>query len=210
VVKTFGPVHVEPTRSSAALEYVWKEDTRVDGTQFELGSRPLKRNSDKDWEVIRESAKRGELDAIPADVFVRCYSQLKRIAVDYCQPVGFERQVFVFWGITGSGKSRRAWSEAGMDAYPKDPLTKFWDGYRGQEHVVIEEFDGGIDISHMLRWLDRYPVIVEVKGSSRCLNATHYWITSNVDPRLWYPEAKEEQKAALMRRMQITHFDFLE
>jgi len=35
------------------------------------------------------------------------------------------------------------------------------DGYRGQEHVVFDEFRGGIDISHVLRWFDRYPVIVE-------------------------------------------------
>lgn len=26
----FGPVHSEPTKSSAAGEYVWKEDTRVE------------------------------------------------------------------------------------------------------------------------------------------------------------------------------------
>jgi len=27
-----------------------------------------------------------------------------------------------------------------------------------------------------------------------------------VDPRQWYPEANTEQKAALLRRMKITHF----
>lgn len=29
--------HVELSRSEAASEYVWKEDTRVEGTQFEIG-----------------------------------------------------------------------------------------------------------------------------------------------------------------------------
>lgn len=38
-------VHAEPTRSSAAREYVWKEDTRVDGSQFELGSWSIRRNN---------------------------------------------------------------------------------------------------------------------------------------------------------------------
>lgn len=34
------------------------------------------------------------------------------------------REVHCFWGTTGSGKSFRAWAEAGLDAYPKDPRTK--------------------------------------------------------------------------------------
>lgn len=56
--------HVEPSRSAAADDYVWKEETRVDGTQFELGERPLRRNVATDWEAVRASAKRGALDGI--------------------------------------------------------------------------------------------------------------------------------------------------
>jgi len=58
----------------------------------------------------------------------------------------------------------------------------------------------------MLRWLDRYPVLVEVKGSSTSLVATKVWITSNIHPRDWYPDLDEETKAALMRRLNITEF----
>lgn len=207
--KIFGSAaHIEPTRSAAAIDYVWKELTRVEGTQFELGERPVNRSSSKDWEAIRELAKRGRLDDIPADVFIRSYSQLKRIAVDYCEPLAIERQVFVFWGTTGTGKSRRAWAEAGLDAYPKDPNSKFWDGYRGQENVVIDEFRGTIGVSHMLRWLDRYPVLVEVKGSSAVFKARKIWITSNLNPRSWYPELDKETTAALLRRLTITEFPF--
>lgn len=117
-----------------------------------------------------------------------------------------ERTVSVFWGRTGTGKSRRAWEEAGMDAFPKDPLSKFWDGYRGHRHVVFDEFRGTISISHILRWFDRYPVIVEVKGGSVVFSATKIWITSNLDPRLWYPDIDQETQEALLRRLTITHF----
>lgn len=125
------------------------------------------------------------------------------------QAVAVQREVKVYWGRTGAGKSRRAWEEATFDAYPKDPRSKFWDGYRGQDRVVIDEFRGGIDISHMLRWLDRYPVVVEVKGSSVVLKATNIWITSNIHPNDWYPTLDQETKNALLRRLQITHFDML-
>lgn len=196
-------VHAEPSRSDAAMAYVWKDDTRIDGTQFELGSRPIQRSSSADWEAIRQNAKKGQLDNIPADIFVRYYNALKRISVDYCEPVAVERQVFVYWGPTGVGKSRRAWSEAGIEAYPKDPRSKFWDGYRGQSNVVIDEFRGDIDIGHILRWFDRYPTIVEVKGSAVVLKAEKIWITSNLSPRQWYPNLDDATLLALLRRLTI-------
>lgn len=197
----------ELTRSNAAESYVWKEDTRVEGTQFELGQKLFKRNSSTDWDDVRKRAKNGELDEIPGDVYVRYYGNLRRIAADHSRGVAMERNCNVYWGGTGLGKSRKAWDEAGMDAYPKDPRTKWWCGYRGQPNVVIDEFRGDIGISHLLRWLDRYPVSVETKGSSIPLSASKFWITSNLDPRQWYPDLDEETKAALLRRLTITHFD---
>lgn len=176
------------------------------GTQFEFGTLPLKRNSRKDWDKIWEAAKAGNLGEIPASVRVQSYRTLRAIMSDYSEPVGVERTCKVFWGKTGTGKSRRAWDEAGMDAYPKDPRTKFWCGYRDQENVVIDEFRGGIDIAHMLRWLDRYPVIVEIKGGSVVLKAKCIWITSNVDPAEWYPELDYSTRDALLRRLNITYF----
>jgi len=207
IKKIFGAIHAELSRSAAADAYVHKEDTAVEGTRFDLGTKPINRKSAKDWESIRDLAKSGNYDQCPADIYVRCYSNLKRIAVDHLKPVATERIIFCFWGDTGTGKSRRAWTEAGLDAYPKIPSTKFWDGYQGQENVIIDEFCGEVGLSHILRWCDRYPVVIEVKGSAMCFTAKRIWFTSNIDPRDWYPDAKPTQVLALLRRMQITHFD---
>lgn len=210
--------HGELSRSSAANEYVWKEDTRIANTQFEMGSLAFKRNSPDDWNAIWDAAKRGCLEGIvltssilhyldiPADVRVRNYRTLKQIEKDHLRPIAIERQVFVFWGAPGTGKSRRAWDEAGLESYPKDPCTKFWDGYQSEENVVIDEFRGEINISHILRWFDRYPVNVECKFGATTLRAKKIWITSNVDPREWYPSVNEDTKQALLRRLTITHF----
>lgn len=199
-------VHAELSRSSAANDYVWKEETRV-GEQFEYGQLPFKRNDERDWERLWELAKQGDIDGIPADLRIQHYRTLRTIKADYALPEAMVRECFVFCGRTGTGKSRRAWDEAGLSAYPKDPRTKFWDGYRDQQHVVIDEFRGSIDISHILRWLDRYPCLVEIKGSSTCLVATKIWITSNVHPEYWFPELDSSTKDALMRRLQITVFE---
>lgn len=199
----FGPFWCEPTRSNRAESYCHKERTGIPGTGFECGKRPINRGKDRDWEAIRNSAKLGLLDDIPADVYVRNYNALKRIAVDHMRPTAQERQVDVYWGLTNVGKSFRAWREAGMDAYPKDPNSKFWDGYRGQEHVVIDEFRGKIDISHILRWFDHYPCIVDVKGSSHVFGAKRIWVTSNLHPRSWYPTLDTVSVDALVRRLNI-------
>lgn len=207
VKRIFGAsCHAELSRSAAANEYVWKEDSRI-GDQFEFGELPFKRNESKDWDRIWEHAKSGAIDEIPPDVRLQHYRTLRTIKADFAVPPAMVRECFVFCGRTGTGKSRRAWDEAGLSAYPKDPRTKFWDGYRDQQHVVIDEFRGSIDISHLLRWLDRYPCLVEIKGSSTSLVATKIWITSNVHPEYWFPELDVCTKDALMRRLQITVFE---
>lgn len=199
--------HAEPTKSKAAIDYVHKDDTAVADTRFTLGQLPVSRGRSQDWERVRDDAKCGRLDDIPGDIYVRLYGNLKRIATDHMQPHPIERSVLCYWGPTGVGKSRRAWDEAGFDAFPKDPRTKFWDGYGGQGHVVIDEFRGGIDISHILRWFDRYPVVVEVKGSSVVLKATKIWITSNIPPEQWYPDLDQATKDALLRRIEVIHLE---
>jgi len=196
-------VHAERTKSSAAETYVWKEETAIIGTRFELGSRKCNRNNVKDWADIRKKAIEGNLEEIPPDVYVRCYHALKRISVDHVRPNIREVRCRVFIGPTGCGKSHTAWQQAGLDAYPKDPLTKFWDGYQGHENVVIDEFRGIVSISHLLRWLDKYPMLVEIKGSATVLKAINFFITSNLHPRKWYPELDELTYQALERRIEM-------
>lgn len=200
-----GKVHAELSRSPAANDYVCKEETFM-GHRWEFGTLPLKRNSRTDWDRVWDDAVRGDLSAINAQIKVCHYSSLRKIAMDHMKPEGIEKKVHVFVGNTKMGKSRRAWEEAGIDAYPKIPTSKFWDGYQGQGNVVIDEFDGQIDITHMLRWLDRYPVLVETKGSGTVLKAKEIWITSNIHPIEWYPTKPVQQVDALIRRLNIMVF----
>jgi len=202
----FGPYHCELSRSAAANDYCLKPETSVPNTQFELGIKPVDRSDPDDWERIWELAKTGDYECIPATIRVQSYRTLRAISSDFAQPIGIERDVVVYWGRTSTGKSRRAWAEAGLEAFPKDPRSKFWCGYRGQKHVVIDEFRGDIDVGHLLRWFDRYPVNVEIKGSSIVFAAEHIWITSNLSPRQWYPMIDEETYEALLRRIKVVHF----
>lgn len=50
----------EPSNSSAAWAYVEKDDTAIPDTRFQLGTKPIKRNSKQDWDSAFEKAKKGE------------------------------------------------------------------------------------------------------------------------------------------------------
>ena len=170
---------------------------------FLVGVRSVNRAVKKDWDIIWGHAQEGRIMDIPADVRIRCYSTLRRISADYATPLAIERSAVLYWGATGVGKSRRAWEELGLDAYPKDPRTKFWCGYKGQKNVIVDEFRGGIDVGHVLRWLDRYPVNVEIKGCSMPLSAERFIFTSNLHPNGWYPDCDVLTMAALLRRIEV-------
>lgn len=202
--------HCEATRSDACLAYVWKEETRIEGTQFELGELASSNLRTKpDWQNIWTKAKGGLVDEIPPDVAIRYYGNLKKIFSDNQMPQALVRTAVVYWGPTRYGKSRRAWSEATFDphtTYCKDPRTKFWCGYRGQKHVVIDEFRGAIDIANILRWTDRYPLSLEIKGSSVPSTVEKFWFTSNIPPEQWYPDTDPATMAALLARLEVIEF----
>jgi hypothetical protein len=61
------------------------------------------------------------------------------------------------------------------------PQTKWWDGYAGQETVIIEDMDEmGDKLGHLLKlWSDSYSLHGEVKGGTIALNYKRLIITSN-------------------------------
>lgn len=200
-------IHLEPTRSAAADEYVLKDDTKVEGTEFMFGTRPAKRNSKKDWADIRKKAKEGRMEEVEDDVYVRHYGTLRRIEKDFMQPAfRGEQEVNVFWGVTGAGKSHRAFEEAGSNFYVKN-CNKWWDGYMGQENIILEEFDPKqVDIKMLLRWLDKYPLALENKGGYTVIKSKKWWITSNTDPTTWYPDSYDQGPALARRLTNVVEF----
>lgn len=200
-----GNPHVEVARDKQhALDYVWKDDTSM-GHKFEHGELPFTRADPADWNAVRDNAALGDFDSIPADITVRYYNNLKRIMTDNMKPQPRNRiSVKVFIGPPGCGKTRLCASLADNDAYWKTSTTKWWDGYQGQEDVIIDDFDGkSISYSNLKRWWDRYPCQVETKGGAVPLRAINFFVTSNVPFRTWFAGDDVVHLNALRRRVQI-------
>jgi DNA replication protein DnaC len=124
-----GAAHWEIARGGErAITYCMKEETRVEGP-YEFGVRPIKRDEKKDWDIVRKNAEEGKFESIPSDIFIRHYSNLRRIASEHVQPVDQLscRGIWVY-GAPGVGKSHAA-REAFGDIFIK-AQSKWWDGYQ--------------------------------------------------------------------------------
>lgn len=108
-----------------------------------------------------------------------------------------------FYGPAGTGKTMTAYSELGSECYIKTPSTKdWWDGYDGHEKVIIDEADKGyLKLCEMLSILDRYPVKVNIKGSTVEFVATKIILTANKHPEEWYQNCTHEERRGLLRRI---------
>lgn len=176
-------VHAEPSRSSAAEEYVFKEETRVEGTQFELGEKAFQRNNAEDWSRIWEKAKKGQINDIADEmpnVAIQHYRTLKMIAMDFmeCPPDLTVTAGIWIHGPPGVGKSFYARQCYGTNLYLK-AQNKWWDGYQGQQNVLLDDLDSDC-LGHYLKiWADKYAFTAECKGSSVQIRPKNFIVTSN-------------------------------
>lgn len=115
------------------------------------------------------------------------------------------------YGDPGLGKSRRA-AALYPEAYWKICSNKWWDGYSGEEVVIMDDMEHYIASTHLKRWWDRYPCHVEVKGGTVPLKATRFVCTSNFSieqiARRWFPHDEQRTEysttlLALKRRISI-------
>lgn len=200
--------HWEPRKGTAAQarEYCMKEETRVAGP-WEVGlwatqgqTRGL---SDAIGLLRGGSTMRAVAEELP-EVFVRHWRGLRewererKAKPPRDLPDGPE--VWVFWGPSGTGKSRRA-RDTWPEAYWKLNSAKWWDNYCGQDTVIFDDFKGSSMCLHdFQRVVDRYPMDVEVKGGTVPLSATRYVFTSNKHPADWY-SAEADPEGTVMRRI---------
>lgn len=206
VIKDFPGAHVEIAKSQdALLHYVSKEGSRLDGP-WEYGEPPAQ-GKRSDLKRAMESAVSGAtqlelMESHPTvmarySTFISTYKKAKTAGV-----LRKDLQVKVYWGASGTGKSRRAFEEY-PNAYRKANASKWFDGYIGQKAVIWDDFDSiGINYRWFLNLLDIYPVTVEVKGGTVDFEPDIIILTSNINPSDWFPD--ETDKTPLLRRITDT------
>lgn len=206
-------VHILVRRGSQdqARSYCSKQETRVEGTNFiELGK--FTPETSETHETVTETlvrmVKEGKTDREIAEshpaAYMRHNKQIAalRTAIRKIDPTYNEKDVLVFVGETGTGKTREAYK---IDPYLyRMDITERWhDGYTDEETILLDDFPvrPPQDITYYLRYLDGYPMQVPIKGGFVQLRNKRVIITSNHHPDEWFPSASDAHKKALMRRI---------
>ena len=153
-------------------------------------------------------ARNGDMDTIresDPQMFLIHGARLESMYAPEARPLEGNLQHEWWVGPSGTGKSRLLW-----EIYPKHfakALNKWWDGYRHQDVVAIEEWSPKNDLtaSSLKKWADRYPFPGEIKGGClQGLRPKKIIVLSNYTPQQCF--LNQEDLGPILRRFTVIHF----
>lgn len=207
-------VHIEPRRGTVAeaVAYCKKDDTRVPGTEPVEFGEPKQQGQRTDLEGFKDAVKAGKRKRDLVDdhfTVLAKYPKFYETLSMMNRPVRTtDLEVHLLIGETGLGKTRSVYTrhedESDFWIAPLSNGTTWYDTYDGHKIVLLDDFAGAsnhLTLATLLRLLDRYPVLVPVKGTFTWWLPDIIYVTSNIHPADWYKwDKREHQYKALARR----------
>jgi len=205
--------HVEIARDvEASRGYCMKEDTRVHGP-YEIGEYERHQGKSKALVEIEKMVKNGKPDSEIAEKYFQEYVRhhrgiaAARLALTTSQTAYTPKRVFLFWGPPGKGKTYFVTKTLNLTClYVKDPTNKWWDGYEGQENVMVDEFPGTLSALDWKRILGELNITLETKGGTVRNKVKNIFLTSNYSLDGMFEKAKQVDRDAIYRRIEGTYF----
>ncbi len=114
------------------------------------------------------------------------------------------KEVIVIIGPTNSGKSQWVHDNVADLFCPpiQNAISNWWNGYAGEESVLLDDFSGRMPLEDFLRLLQKWPEALPTKGAHVRVTARQFFITTQEHPWTWYSwEKRLGQRAALQRRI---------
>ena len=220
VKRTFGSdtwFEVAKGNLKSNQEYTRKRAGHEKGP-FEAGE--AKKSTKRDFrKVVSHLKEGGTLDDV-MDENPACYVRNKDMLQDYANEVkghrDWQMKVRIYVGLSGTGKSSTARLKYPNAYYMGHPTGgRMWmPGYVAQDVIVYNEFRScNIKLRDMLKFLDSDPMLLEAKGRNMNMVSNTLVITTNEDPKDWYPKVKASARRLLERRLQepkVKIYDFQE
>jgi len=183
-----------------ATNYCGKTESRIDGP-WTAGSLPAQgRRSDliECKNIVDNGGGMDELFELQFANAVRYGRGLKEyVAIKRRGNVRkWQTVCYVYTGDAGTGKTQAAIAESTTWGGGTYWLTVehtggklWWDGYEGQENVIVDEFNCGIPLTDFKRLIDCTPLSIPIKGGMTQFLAKRIWFLSNKVLDVWYYKA---------------------
>lgn len=103
-------------------------------------------------------------------------------------------QVTYIWGKAGLGKTRGIMDKYGYEnVFRVTDYDKPFDGYAGEDVLLMDEFRSSLPFSLTLNVLDGYPLMLPARYSKRVACYTKVFIVSNIPLEKQYPNIRLEE-----------------
>jgi len=223
--------HIEPAKSTSyenrnyivkdgKWEHTAKAQTNT-GTYFEWGTMPKPHKGKRSdltilYNMIVEGMTNAEILRAKPD-YLRYLSHIERtrqaIREEEFRNKWRDISCIYVYGETETGKTRSYMEKYGYENVYR--ITNYignavWDGYRGQDVIIFEEFRSQILISEMLTWLEGYPnCSLRARYADKVACYTKVIIISNIPLEEQYPNIQEDSpptwRAFLRRIQKVVH-----
>ncbi len=223
--KKFEGAHFDMARGTALdnMHYVsktgkWentkKSETKVEGTFEEFGDMPVERQGARnDLADLYSMIKDGMSDFDILEQMPDALANIERL--DKVRQIIRQEEfknhfrqldVTYIYGDTGTGKTRGIMEQFGYpNVYRVTDYLHPFDGYRGQDVLMFEEFRSGIPISNMLTYLDGYPLELPCRYSNKYACYTKVYIVTNVPIHDQYTNIQKESHSSWMAFLRRFH-----
>ncbi|QFR58251.1 replication associated protein [Capybara associated cyclovirus 1] len=199
--------HIEPSNGTDVQN---KEYCSKGNNIWEYG-KPSKQGKRSDLDSVVETIKSArtlaDIVSQHPSMYIRYHRGIEKLFgyIGTRQKREWKTYTTILYGESGVGKSRAALEKAQGNVYYKT-RGEWWDNYKGEETVIIDDFYGWIKLDEMLRITDRYALQVPVKGGFVEFLAYHIYITSNKEPLEWYKFTNDNLKKAFIRRLDKIYY----
>jgi hypothetical protein len=225
IKKTFPEAHIESAKGTCIenRDYIRKEgkyetsnktETNLRDTFEEFGECPKEEQGKRtDLETLYDFIKDGYSDFQILEEnpnYMKRLNDIQRVreVMRYEQFKHVTRELHVeYWsGKGGVGKTSGVFKQYGYEnVYRVTDFMHPWDGYRGQDVVLFDDFiSSNYEISKLLIWLDIYPLELPCRYNNKTACYTKVIFTSNFSLDSQYTWIQRDNKQlweALLRRI---------
>lgn len=188
-------------------DYCTKEEGRLDGPwekgEFKSKGQGNRTDLDKVIDLVNRKRTIKQISEECPIEYIKFHQGIEKLKfIKDSNEKEFRKLIVkVYWGDTGTNKTKTA-TEESSDYFKLDKANNVWfDGYDGQDTLIIDDFYGWLPFGQLLNILDGYPLRLEIKGGFTWAKWTKVIITSNKKVELWYTNIDYRQQEALERRI---------